>query len=588
MRVLLVIPTSNYNYSYPSFLAASDFPTGLAFLASSLKQAGHEVFGLNPNNDVNYQSAYEMVYDKIDRKLKETKPQLIGLGGLCTDFHFIRDAMQIIRKLAPDVPIVLGGGVINHDTEYVFKLLRPDFCIAGEGEETIVQLSNMLHSGKPDYDQIENLGYWKDNVAVFTRPNFDYIDINERPFPDYEPFDIHNTLDNYSLAARNLYRYTRPEPRPMVIVTARGCPFSCTFCVHHGGPRYRARSIDNIMQEIEEMYERYHFNILIVLDELFAVNKARLEEFCNSLIEAKINRGWDFDWMFQTHASAGLDVNSLNLAKKSGCYFFSYGLESASPTVLASMNKKIKIPQIIGAIDAAKSAEIGFGGNFIFGDPAETETTIAETMNFFSQYCADSYISLVTIQPYPGSKLFDGLVQKGKIKDKSLYYEKIGAITWNMTSIPDRLWLPWAYLLQVYSQSYSWVKSTDATQCKEEYSAAGNPMISQHSRLLQIWAKCPHCGKDVYYREIAGKAQGTKRFSFLGPVLPILSKAIDTLRNKNLRKRSFTHLKVMTYYLFNFNNKIFKTLNPLTGNIDAKTFFITSCTHCNKRFRLYY
>ena len=101
----------------------------------------------------------------------------------------------------------------------------------GEAEEIIVQLANMLESDRRDYDQIENLGYWKNGTALFTKVNFNYIDINQRPFPDYEPFGIREMLDKHSLATRNLYRYTRPYPRPMIIVTARGCPFNCTFCV---------------------------------------------------------------------------------------------------------------------------------------------------------------------------------------------------------------------------------------------------------------------------------------------------------------------------------------------------------------------
>ncbi len=589
MRVLLIVPTFQYKYVYPSFLSVTDFPTGFAFLASALRESGHEVFGLNLNNETGYPSAYEMIYDKIHRSLQEVQPQLVGLGGLCTDYQFIKDAIQIIRKLAPNVPIVCGGGIINNDAEYIFKLLRPDFCIIGEGEEIIVQLANMLESGRRDYERIDNLGYWNNGTALFTKPNFNYIDINRRNFPDYEPFGIKEMLDKYSLSARYLYRYTRPYPRPMVIVTARGCPFSCTFCVHHRGPGYRARSVENIIQEIALMYERYGFNILVIQDELFAVNKSRMREFCTALLEARETHRWDFDWTFQTHASASLDHEVLGLAKKSGCYFFSYGLESASPRVLASMNKKTKISQTIEAIKIADSMNIGFGGNFIFGDLAETEETISETMDFFSRYCLNIHTFLGPIQPYPGSQIFEACMARGIIRDKFKFYENIDEGVWNMTSMPDRLWLPWTYFLSYLASSFLWIKSTNVTRCVEETESLDSPMASS---VWKLWAKCPHCGEEVFYREKVGKAKSAeevkseKRLHFFIPFGQLFLKVIDVLRNKKKRKVLELYIKAGFFYLLNFRHPLFKFPKAILADRSGVPFFLTGCPHCNKRFRV--
>ena len=161
MRVLLIIPTFKYKKSYPAFYSVSDFPTGFAYLVSSLKEAGHEVFGLNLNNIAGYPSVYEMIRENIIFALDTVHPDLVGLGGLCIDYKFLKDAMRIIRKTS-DVPIVMGGGIITHDAEFIFQLLKPDFCIIGEGEEIIVELADMLESGKGDFESINNLGYWRE------------------------------------------------------------------------------------------------------------------------------------------------------------------------------------------------------------------------------------------------------------------------------------------------------------------------------------------------------------------------------------------------------------------------------------------
>lgn len=148
-----------YKRGYPSFLSVTDFPSGFAYIASALREAGHDVVGLNLNNITGYDSAHHMISNEIYKALQD-KPDLIGTGGLCIDYAFIKDAMGIIRNLAPEIPIVLGGGIINNDAEYVFNLLKPDFCIVGEAEETIVKLANILEGGSGDFESIDNIGYW--------------------------------------------------------------------------------------------------------------------------------------------------------------------------------------------------------------------------------------------------------------------------------------------------------------------------------------------------------------------------------------------------------------------------------------------
>lgn len=595
MRVLLIIPTHQYKDQYPAFLSLSGFPIGFAYLASALREAGHEVIGLNLNNDAGYQSAYEMIYDKIGRTLKEEQPALIGLGGICTDYSFIKDAMHIIRGFAPDIPIVCGGGIINNDSEYIFKLLKPDFCIIGEGEERIVQLANMIETGKNDYETIDNLGYWKNGNAVFTRTNFNYIDINERRFPDYEPFEINKMLDDYSMATEYHFRYIRPYPRVMGIVTARGCPFSCTFCVHDRNIKYRARSVDNIIQEISLLYERYNFNILIIVDELFAVNKLRLQEFCTALLNARETYKWDFNWRFQNHPNADLDEEVLGLAKKAGCYYFCYGLESASPRVLKSMNKKTKLSQIVNAITIADSLNIGFAGNFIFGDPAETGETISESIDFFTRYCTSRHTNMVNLRAYPGSKIFSDNIENGLIQDKRRFYETIDEDVLNMTSIPNRLYFPWINLMSLLHKYFLWTKSSDAIRFEEEVDTIDNPMTTHYEKSIwKVWVKCPHCGQEVFHREILHGLPSTKnavnsrgRSYQLLKSLSQLSQRIMNIFSPGYTKRVWgLGTKSAFYYLFNFRNRFFKTTKIMLADRSGKPSFVTGCQNCNKRFRV--
>ncbi len=505
MKVLLIVPTFHYKSKNFTYLSMSDFPTGLGYIASALKNAGHEVVGLNLNNATKYPSPFLRIANEIQQALDREKPDLIGLGGLCTDYAFIKDVMEVIRKCS-NVPIVMGGGIINNDKEFIFNHLRPDFAIWGEAEEAIVKLADAIEDNKrPDMD---NVAYWTEEGAVFNNTNYDYGNLDDRAFPDYEPFGIQEMLDNYSMATRLLYKYSRPYPRPMTINTARSCPFNCSFCVHSGGPKYRARSIENIMTEIKDLYDKYKFNILIVGDELFAVNKKRMREFCEALIAEKEKYGWDFDWMFQTHANSRLEKTELELAKKAGCYFFSYGLESASPQVLKSMNKHVNVEQFIEVIEMAKEVGIGFGGNLLFGDPAETEETIHETLNFWAKYCQESQVFLAIVIPYPGCKIFEDGLAKGVIPDKEQYYEMMEDVNYNMTSMPNPLFGQWMQFILRLEQTWMMAKDTVATKVIEE-PKSDSPMLSNGFRAYQIYADCPHCGGNLMYREIVNS--GTLR-----------------------------------------------------------------------------
>jgi len=239
----------------------------------------------------------------------------------------------------------------------------------------------------------------------------------------------------------------------MTIVSARGCPFSCTFCIHGDASdtrKYRARSIDNIIEEISYLYNMYNFNILIILDELFVAKRGRLAEFSNALINAKLDNGWDFDWIFQTHSNSKIDYETFKLAKKAGCYCFTYGLESASPAVIQSMNKKSELSEVIKAINLSNKVKLGFYAAFILGDTVENEETIHESMQFFSNYCINLHISFAAISPYPGSELFIHCLNNGIISKRLEYYRNIDKEIYNMTSIRNTVWFSWIYLCIYY------------------------------------------------------------------------------------------------------------------------------------------
>lgn len=497
MRILMIVP------NFPGFVSMFNFPAGFGYLAAALRRAGHEVYGCNPNNDTVLGDTPELIRAHVTRALAESTPHLVCIGGLCTDYPFLRNIIPMLRDLAPQARIVMGGGIINHDAHFIFSQLHPDFCLIGEAEETLCQLVADLERGASTLTDIPNLGYWKDNEPCFTQRDDACCDINSLAFPDYAPFGIDELIEHYSCAAPYFYRYTRLRPRLMTLVSARGCPFSCTFCVHGHGPRYRARSLDNTFEEIRQVYERTEFNILVIVDELFAVNKGRLRGFCERVIDARKRRGWDFDWAFQTHARAALDVETVKLAKEAGCFQFSYGFESASPRVLASMNKRTTPEDFLNGIRVADKARVAFGGNLIFGDPAETPETMAESLAFLNSYCQDIIVQFGRVRPYPGSALFDQCLSKGIIRNKVEFYELMDNMPLNMTAMPDEVWFDWAKRVLAPLTLSPFVKAVAASEVEPDLAVGdeAQPTRGQKGHWL-IHAQCPHCGYGLVFREM--------------------------------------------------------------------------------------
>ena len=502
MRVLLVPPKNNYPFPKPSI---DIFGQGFPYIAGALKKAGHEVFGVNINHLWCQDSAQLTLEMSLRNAIEKYQPHLIGVGGLSANYSFVRDAIRFIRQISPEVPTVCGGGIITYDHHYIFTDLRPDFAINGEGEETIVALAHYLEKGG-DINDIANISYWENDKPQYTKTAYSNTKLEDLPWPDYSPFDIESYLDGFN-QADHIFTYTRPRPRIMPVSLGRSCPFKCTFCCHTTGPTYRGRSVDNAIDEIVYFYDKYHFNILLVCDELFSTRKERIKEFCTKIKKIRSDLKMDFDWTCCLRVT-NVDKDVLKEMNDAGCFYVGYGFESASPTVLKSMKKGITVEQISRAIKLTDEAGLGVQGNFIFGDPAETAETMQETLEFFNTYCTDKIVHLGHVVPYPGSKLFEHCINNGIIKDKRQYYDQIGGLGIffiNMTKLPNDIFFNLSNnITKITTPSvhdYLALKEAIILSCEQagQFEFDLNAPLSARRFLFNINVICPHCNKEVTY-----------------------------------------------------------------------------------------
>lgn len=477
MKVLMVVIRLNSNNNKADF--GYHIPVGLAYITSVLKQNGYKVDWLNLNHHDG------TIDDVVKKALSQERYDLILTGGLSAFYPAIKNCVHLFRKYAPNARVVLGGGAISSQPELIFKLLKPDYMVIGEGEATVLELLKCLkNDGNPDV--INGIGYFgTDGKLVLTKSRESIKDIDELPFPDYEGLGFETYLD-HAVAYSDIFDYPRAYP----LVSSRSCPFSCTFCFHPTGKVYRQRSVPNIIEELSFGIKRYRINFINIYDELFSYDKERVYEFCVQIKQLFKTVPWEVKWSCQIRVDK-LDEDLLLTMKEAGCLVLSLGLESYSPVVLKSMQKKTTPQQIDQALEITRRLNIAIQGNFIFGDPAETTGTAYETLNYWKKSVySGGGINLGYIYPYPGTPLYHHCLSKGIIKDEVDFIE----------NITTRLAVPINMSNTMTEQEFVKLQR-DLYGAVRVYRKYVKPfLVISNDKVKEVHARCPYCNSVSIYK----------------------------------------------------------------------------------------
>lgn len=477
MNVLLVMPrmargghedTPASNWYVPAY--------GIMYVSAYLKQSGFRVETLNLNH---------YGRDKLDAVLRRGRFDAVCTGGLFTYMSEFDTILRLARHYNPGVKTVLGGPVATAHPAFAMNALKPDFLVIGEGEETTAEL---LHAVQNDTSmaEVRGIAYAEDDRFVQTPTRPPIAELNQLPFPDYDGFEFGYYLDHFPKYSIDNASYLFPDFRSGGIIGGRDCPGKCTFCFRITGGKLRVRSVDNIVSEIRFLMETYGVNDIAMMDDVFAIKKSRVYEFCDAVKPMNIT------WTCQLRVP-GVHEELLKTMKAAGCYLVSYGFESASPTVLKSMKKGITVGQIENVIEPTKNAKMTLQANFIFGDPAETMETAKETLAFARRH-KWLHLGLNFIKPFPGSDLYHDLVEKGRIKNLHHFwvnsaYDEDGSLI-NMTALDDdamRRLRAMVYVERMHKNYF-----TVTHRCK----------TAQGRHRLDV--TCPVCGKTSVNIEVLG------------------------------------------------------------------------------------
>lgn len=368
-------------------------PIGLLYLASSLREVGHEPL----LGDGSALTLGEML-----RQIEAERPQLIGISVL-TPLWPKTQALARAIKDRFDIPIVVGGPFPTswrerclHDCEAI------DYVVCGEGELIIRELVRAIE-GEQELAAVAGVAWRQPGGEVVMNAKAPVPrDLDALPFPARDLVDITRYVPT-------LVRYKR-LPTTQFFST-RGCPFGCNFCWVN--PIYRKRSIGNIMAEVDECVGRWGVRDLTLFDDDATIDMQHTEAIADALLAGR----YDISWACNARVDAierGWDLPLLKKLKRAGLWRILYGIESGVQRSLDTMEKRIKVQQIREAIRRTRKAGIAAYGTFIFGTPGETFEDGLETIEFARSLGLD-YASFTAMTPFPGTYFYDQI-------DKDRFY----------------------------------------------------------------------------------------------------------------------------------------------------------------------
>ena len=401
MKVTLINPPMTLEERYGKFARAGSSlpPLGLAYIAATLEKNGIEVHIID-GTVMNFKNK------SLENRISSIKPDIIGVTALTPTLYRSYEVINTSKKILPESLMVIGG---PHTSLFPKDVLQEntniDVSVYGEGEHTLLELvRNIENYGKNNGKSFENVKgiVYRNNGKIIKNEPRPYIgDLDTVPFPSRHLLP----MNEYRPALYQIKRSPNTN-----IIASRGCPFSCTFCSKGVyGKKFRTRSPENVIVEIENLIEKYGIKELLFWDDTFTVNKQWVEDFCD-LLQSK---NFDLTWSCSSRVNK-VDKALLQKMKNAGCWSIFYGIEAGSQELLNNIDKGITLQEVRNAVKWAKDVGIEVRASFMLGLPGETKELAKKTIRFAKELDPD-FAQFNITTPYPGTELNKNAGQYGKI-----------------------------------------------------------------------------------------------------------------------------------------------------------------------------
>lgn len=412
-KILLIVPpctlpAGRINVATP--------PLGVMYLAAVLERGGYKVKILDAMMEGFYNGVrvnerdirYGLSYDSIKKEVAKFSPELVGISCQSTvQFGNTLDTCRAIREVGRDIIIVMGG---PHSAVFPDRTLKqhPDigFIIIGEGEHSFRDLIAKLNGGDSDLSEIDGLAY-RSNGRIRVNPKRTLIeDIDELPFPARHLLPIEKYFKI------NFNQNLSFIPRSISILSSRGCSLKCIFCFNKNFwlNRYRVRSPENVIAEIDEIQRVYKIKELQFSDDNLTADRERAV----SLFEMMKKKHYPFKWSTPNGLFVeSLDNDLLKLMKEAGCCEIRIAIESGNEEVLHNIIRKpIRLYNVEKILKSARRLGLLTSAFMSIGYPGETREQIEQTFAY-ARRVRLGCVFLSIASPLPNTELMDLSIKEG-------------------------------------------------------------------------------------------------------------------------------------------------------------------------------
>lgn len=432
-------------WSHPNIL-----PIGHAYVGAVAAMDGHtvDVLDLNAERRVPVKGPMEAFVKwaeaRVVSALEAARPDVIGLGGIITQYGWIKRIAALCKQVHPDVPIVLGGGIASSMPEFMVRRMPIDVVVQEEGDVTFSEVLHRLEARATiegvrgtAYRHVVRPGEWEVRNNGL-RPSLGSREqgLDSLPWPlrskwaEDEIYKVNPVghlnwktkwLDGVSVA---------PGQYSVSMIASRGCPYAsraCDYCyAAYLGKTYRLRSPREVVDEMEFLKRRYGAVYIHFLDDLLMTDYRWALEFFEELRDRRRRTGFEVLWGGTCRTNIVADdvirarkegrPHMLEQGFEVGMRQAGYGVESASPTILKNIDKSGQTIEKMEIAIAETQRVLGYADcSFMIASPGETGDTVRETVNFCKKVGLRPEVFFFTTA-YPGTSFWDLAQEKGLIR----------------------------------------------------------------------------------------------------------------------------------------------------------------------------
>lgn len=387
------------------------YPIWLGYATGVLEEAGHEVRLIDATA-----RGYDLQW--VKEFTLSFAPDLVVLESSTPSFHADVKVAEALKTVAPEVPVVFVGNHVSATAEESLQVgVAIDVIARGEYDFTLRDLAEALARDK-DLSKVAGISY-RVGDGMKHNPHRDYI-------WDLDQISWVSKVWKKHLNYRD-YFYSITQYPEVTIVTSRGCPYRCSFCVYPQvmhGYKYRRRSTQDVVGEFQYIEREFpDVKEVFIEDDTFTIDPKWVLEFC----ERKVEVGCQLPWT----ANSRVDIKPqvIKAMKKANCRLLCVGFESGNQEILDRMHKRIRLEEAKVFVREAQAAGIMVHGCFMCGNPGETRETFEQTVQLAMELNPDT-AQFFPIMVYPGTETYNAYKDKGYITSSN-YADWVTAEGWH-------------------------------------------------------------------------------------------------------------------------------------------------------------